>query len=86
MIATHNKKETIDGVNILPLPESSSRMERMFKKKKLAYELAVSLDADIYHFHDPELIPVGIKLKRKGKKSYMMLMRMCLIKSWTKDG
>jgi glycosyltransferase involved in cell wall biosynthesis len=68
LIATHDKKETVDGVNIIPLPKSSSRMERMFKKKKLAYELALSVNADIYHFHDPELISLGIKLKREGKK------------------
>jgi glycosyltransferase involved in cell wall biosynthesis len=28
---------------------------------------AVELDADIYHLHDPELIPIGLKLKKTGK-------------------
>ncbi len=31
------------------------------------YRSAQQLDADIYHFHDPELIPAGIRLKRLGK-------------------
>ncbi len=29
---------------------------------------ALSLDADIYHFHDPELLRFALKIKRKGKK------------------
>jgi glycosyltransferase involved in cell wall biosynthesis len=32
------------------------------------YRKALELDADVYHFHDPELLPYGLKLARKGKK------------------
>jgi len=32
------------------------------------YRKALKIDADIYHFHDPELIPVGIALRFKGHK------------------
>jgi glycosyltransferase involved in cell wall biosynthesis len=35
---------------------------------KKAYQKALELDAEVYHFHDPELLPVGLKLKRRGKK------------------
>ncbi len=45
-----------------------SRVKRMFIDSKKAYQKAIELDAEVYHFHDPELLPVGLKLKRKGKK------------------
>jgi glycosyltransferase involved in cell wall biosynthesis len=32
------------------------------------YRTALRTDADIYHFHDPELIPAGLMLKLRGKK------------------
>jgi glycosyltransferase involved in cell wall biosynthesis len=33
-----------------------------------AYREALRQDADLYHFHDPELIPAGLLLRMKGKK------------------
>jgi hypothetical protein len=32
------------------------------------YSEAVRLDADLYHFHDPELIPFGVWLSVRGKR------------------
>ena len=36
-------------------------VERVFAKAK-------AIDADLYHMHDPELMPIGRKLKKLGKK------------------
>ena len=48
--------------------KGGSRLKRIFKTPQKVYKKALVLDADVYHFHDPELIPIGIKLKKKGKK------------------
>lgn len=45
-----------------------NRVQRMIKRTSAVYNKALEIDADIYHFHDPELLPIGLKLKRKGKK------------------
>jgi len=47
--------------------EHSGRLSRMTKTAKRVYGKALEMDADIYHFHDPELIPIGLKLKKRGK-------------------
>lgn len=58
-----------NGVHIHGIGERPiSRMVRMTKFARKAYEEAMKVDAAIYHFHDPELIPYGIKLKKHGKK------------------
>ncbi|HEY9168504.1 MAG TPA: glycosyltransferase [Lutibacter sp.] len=46
----------------------NNRLQRFFKRSTAIYSKAVEVDAEIYHFHDPELIPIGLKLHRKGKK------------------
>nr|WP_297705281.1 glycosyltransferase [uncultured Butyrivibrio sp.] len=43
------------------------RVRRMLIDAKRAYNTALSIDADIYHFHDPEFMYYGYKLKKKGK-------------------
>ena len=68
LIARHDKEEVVDGVRVVPLPQPTSRMQRMTKVLWRLYRLAVNEDADVYHFHDPELILVGLLLKLRGKK------------------
>ena len=67
-VVTHDKNDVIDGVRIKGVPKPKNRRERMTKTVWQVYKAAVAENADIYHFHDPELIPVGIMLKLKGKK------------------
>lgn len=57
-----------DGVKVVDVGLLSGRLKRMFKTTQRVFEKAVNLDADIYHLHDPELIPMGLKLKHMGKQ------------------
>lgn len=57
------------GVHIVGFGNvESSRIKRMLHTSRTAYEKALAVDADVYHLHDPELLPYGIKLKKLGKK------------------
>jgi len=62
--------EEVQGVKIVPfeLP-TSSRFSRIRKASKFAFKAALKQDADVYHFHDPELLPMGKKLIKAGKKA-----------------
>jgi len=68
LIAQHNKEEIVDGVKIVPLPKPRNRFERITRVAWRLFRLALKEKADVYHFHDPELIPVGLTLKLLGKK------------------
>lgn len=58
-----------NGVHILGIGMlGSGRIKRMLVVSRKVYQKAAEVDADIYHFHDPELLPYALKLKRKGKR------------------
>lgn len=65
---------------------SSNRLGRMLFTVRRAYRTALAIDADIYHFHDPELLPYGLKLKRRRKKvifdSHENTLESILEKGW----
>jgi len=48
--------------------KSSNRAERFFLGSLRLLRLVLSIKADIYHFHDPDLIPIGVILKLLGKR------------------
>ncbi|HET9791154.1 MAG TPA: glycosyltransferase, partial [Candidatus Angelobacter sp.] len=68
LIAPHPFDEITEGIQIRGVPTVAGRFRRMTLTVWRIYREAVRQRADIYHFHDPELIPVGLLLKAWGKK------------------
>jgi len=60
--------EVKDGVRIVDAGKPKSRRDRMLGATRRVLEKALALDGALYHLHDPELLPIGLKLKKKGKK------------------
>lgn len=69
VVADGKGDEFKSAVNIVDIGEKiGGRISRMTKTVKKVFEKAIELNSDVYHLHDPELIPVGLKLKKLGKK------------------
>jgi glycosyltransferase involved in cell wall biosynthesis len=68
VVADGQGDETKDGVQILDVGASSGRLARMAMTTRRILKKAVALDAAIYHLHDPELLPIGLTLTRRGKQ------------------
>jgi glycosyltransferase involved in cell wall biosynthesis len=69
VVADGKGDEIKNNVNIIDAgARTGGRISRMTKTVKKVYKKAKELDSHIYHLHDPELIPVGLKLKKSGKK------------------
>jgi len=59
----------MEGITIVGAGKKNGvHLSRMTQTVNNVYKKAKELDSDIYHFHDPELIPIGLKLKKLGKK------------------
>lgn len=54
-----------DDIHHIPIKTYRSRLKRMIFGSIDAYRKAKKLKADLYHFHDPELMVVGWLLKNK---------------------
>lgn len=68
IVADGKGDEEKNAVSIHDVGASKGRLDRIRNAPRLVLQKALSLDADLYHMHDPELIPIGLKLKKKGKK------------------
>jgi len=63
LIAQHEGNAVVEGVKILGLPRPRNRLARIFGLTWHAFRMAIRERADVYHFHDPELLPIGVLLK-----------------------
>lgn len=68
VVSDDNKDEILNGVRICNVGKLKGRIKRILKTSERIFNKAIELNSDIYHFHDPELIPIALKLKKRGKK------------------
>lgn len=69
LVNDNEPDEVVNNVKIVSTKcKPKSRIARMIHSTKNLYKMAIEIDADVYHFHDPELLPAGNRLKKRGKK------------------
>jgi len=67
IVADGKGNEEKNGVAIVDVGVSKGRLDRIRNAAERVLVKALELDAEIYHLHDPELLPIGLKLKKQGK-------------------
>lgn len=67
VVADGKGDERKKGIAIHDVGASKSRLDRIRNAPTRVFNKALELNADVYHLHDPELLPVGVKLKESGK-------------------
>lgn len=55
-------------VKHIQIPLFKSRKERIMKGPREVFRIVQKIKPNIFHFHDPELIPIGIKIAKLGIK------------------
>lgn len=68
VVGPYSGDATADMVQIKAIRKDGSRLARMTRTAWRAYRRARREEADVYHFHDPELVPFGLLLLMKGKQ------------------
>jgi len=67
VVAPHQRDEIVDSVEVKGIRSSGGRFVRMTRTVWSLYREALRQNGDVYHFHDPELIPLGLLLAARGK-------------------
>lgn len=85
-VAPGRKEGEVNGVRIRAVRPAKGRAERMVWTTRSVYQTARREGADLYHFHDPELIPVGMRLRASGHRvvydAHEDLPKQVLDKEW----
>jgi len=68
LVAQHDGDAVVESIAIRGLRQVQSRADRFLGTIKAVARRAFAERADVYHFHDPELISVGSLLKLRGKR------------------
>lgn len=66
VVADGLSDEVLNGVKIFDVGASKGRLDRIVNAPARVLKKAIELNASLYHLHDPELLPIALKLKRMG--------------------
>lgn len=67
LIAPNTDDRVEKGVIIKGVKLPKSRFKRLLCLNRL-YRMMLEINADVHHFHDPELLPIGIKAHHTSGK------------------
>jgi glycosyltransferase involved in cell wall biosynthesis len=68
LVAPHSQSLVRDGVQLRATRIRKNRLQRATLGVWEVFRFAIRERADVYHFHDPELIPAGLVLRLLGRK------------------
>lgn len=67
LIAPNVETREEEGIHVYGVELPRERLKRM-RNLDVVFRKIIEVDAEVYHFHDPELIPIGYKTKKRGKR------------------
>lgn len=67
LVAPHPADEVFQGIQIRAVPKPGNRLVRMFVTTTRVLRRGVAEKGDVYHIHDPEMVPWALVLRLMGK-------------------
>lgn len=67
IVADGKGNELFDNIEIIDIGKQS-RVLSILRNQPNLYNVVKSINANIYHFHDPELLPFALKMQKAGYK------------------
>lgn len=68
IVADELGNDTVNEIQVYDVGRNAGRWARMTQTTRRVFDVAKQVNADIYHAHDPELLPTLLRLKALGKK------------------
>jgi glycosyltransferase involved in cell wall biosynthesis len=68
VVGPHRESERRDTVDVIAVTRRTGKLARMLRTSIDVLVRGLGTHAEIYHFHDPELIPLGLLFRLLGKR------------------